>query len=95
MEKPKNVRSLFVKLAAAAMAAYLLASFVGGQLQLAAKQRELAELQLQLELKAEQNRELLSLMASDDDTAYIERMARERLGYASARERVYIDLTGE
>ncbi len=94
-KKKRGFRSLLVKLALAAVAVYLLAGFVGGQIQLAAKQNELALLSQQVEAQTQENRELVRMMEEDDDTAYIERMAREKLGYAKPNERVFVDLTGE
>ena len=95
-KKGKNrLRGLLVKLALAGVAVYLVASFVGGQIQLSTKQRELAVLTTQVELQAEDNKELVRMMDADSDAAYIERMAREKLGYARPHERVFVDLTGE
>lgn len=94
--KPKkSLRGMALKLALAGVALYLVASFVGGQMQLAAKQRELEELSAKVELQTQDNKELDRMMQEDDDAAYIERMAREKLGYARAHERVFVDLTGE
>ena len=94
-KRKKGFSSLVLKLALGAMALYLVVSFVGGQMQLAAKQRELDELNAKVELQAQENKELERMMEEDDDAAYIERMAREKLGYARPHERVFVDLTGE
>ncbi len=95
--KPKKntVSSWMFKVAVASAAVYLVISFVGGQMQVAAKQKELQEITAQVNRQAEENRELQSLIESDDEAAYIERVARERLGYALPHERVFIDLAGE
>ena len=95
VKSKKNFRGLMLKLVLAAIALYLVASFVGGQIQLSAKQRELNELTAKVEMQAQENRELERMMEEDDDAAYIERMAREKLGYAKPHERVFVDLTGE
>lgn len=94
-KKKKSFRGLVLKLVLGGVALYLVASFVGGQMQLAAKQRELEELDAKVELQAQENKELDRMMQEDDDAAYIERMAREKLGYARPHERVFVDLTGE
>lgn len=95
-EKPKQgMRGSVLKLGVVVVAVYLIVGIVGGQMQLAQKQRELATLENQLQSQIEENRELQRMMDADDDAAYIERMARERLGYARPHERVFIDLTGE
>jgi cell division protein FtsB len=84
-----------LKLLVSGIAVYLVISFVSGQIQVSAKQRQLDEARERLELQVEQNREMERLMAGDDETAYVERVARESLGYARERERVFIDLTGQ
>lgn len=95
VKKKKKLSGILFRLCIAAAAVYLVVSFVDGQLQVANKQRELAEITARLEAQEETNRELQRLMDSDDEDAYIERMAREQLGYAKPYERVFIDLTGK
>jgi cell division protein FtsB len=94
-KKKRGFRSLLLKLALAAVAVYLVAGFVGGQVQLAAKQRELAALSAQVAAQIQENRELARMMEEDNTDAYIERMAREKLGYVKPNERIFVDLTGE
>ncbi len=94
-KKKQGFRGLLIKLALAAVAVYLAAGFVGGQIQLAAKQNELAALSQQVAAQTQENRELERMMEEDDGAAYVERMAREKLGYAKPNERVFVDLTGE
>ncbi|MDL2293257.1 septum formation initiator family protein [Ruminococcaceae bacterium OttesenSCG-928-D13] len=96
-EKPEKKRfsGFIFKLAVAAAAVYLVVSFVGGQIRVADKQRELEEINQKLEAQVEENADLQRLMESDDEDAYVERVAREKLGYAKAKERVFVDLTGE
>lgn len=91
----KRFSGFLFKLAVAGAAVYLVVSFVGGQLKVAEKQRELEEVNARLELQQEKNEELQRLMESDDEDAYVERVAREKLGYARPRERVFVDLTGQ
>lgn len=91
----KSFPAFLLKLAVAAAAVYLVTTFIGGQLKVAAKQRELEEIAARVEQQAEVNRELQRMMDTDDEWAYIERVAREKLGYVRPHERVYIDLTGQ
>lgn len=94
-KKKSTFSGFLMKLAVLAAVAYLVVTFVSGQLQVAAKQRELDEVTARVELQAEQNRELQQLMDSGDEQAYIERMAREKLRYARPQDRIFVDLTGE
>lgn len=95
-KKPKKgVLSVLFKLAAAAVAVYLVVSFVAGQVTAAGKRHELAELTAKVEQQVETNQELTRLMEADNEDAYIERVAREKLGYARPNEKIFVDLTGE
>lgn len=94
-EKPKSLRGVLLRLGVGALVVYLVFSFISGQMKVADKRRQLAELNERVTLQAEQNRELERLMEADEEKAYVERMAREKLGYAWPTERVFIDLTGE
>ena len=83
-----------LKVAVVVAAVYLMVSFVNGQLQVADKQRELDTVQAQLEQQNVKNAELSRLMESGDEDAYVERIAREKLGYARPNERVFVDISG-
>ena len=70
-------------------------SFVGGQIEVSAKQHQLAEITTQVEQQTEKNKELQAMMDAENEDAYIERIAREKLGYAYPNERIFIDISGE
>ncbi len=53
---------------------------------------ELLETQAQLEMEVDEQERILQ---EEDITVYLERMARELLGYADAQERVFIDIQTE
>jgi len=91
----KGLMSVLFKLIVAAAAVYLFVSFVSGQLALADKQHELEEISARLELQVQTNQEMMRLTDEDNEDAYVERVAREKLGYARANERVFVDLGGE
>ena len=52
-------------------------------------------LQAKVEQQTNENKELQQLLDSGMDRAYIEKIAREKLGYVSPRERVFVDITQE
>ncbi len=91
----KGLAAKLLRAAVVLVAVYLLFTFVSGQMQVSSKQRELNEVNARLELQMQENAELQQLMASGDEDAYVERMAREKLYYARPEERIFIDLTGE
>ena len=43
----------------------------------------------------EQNTELERLISSGGEDEYMERIARDRLGYAAPGERIFIDMSGK
>ncbi|MDL2252857.1 septum formation initiator family protein [Ruminococcaceae bacterium OttesenSCG-928-I18] len=95
-KKEKGVlSSLLFKLALAAGVVYLLVSIIGGQLQVAEKQRELDAVTARVEQQTVKNAELQQLMDSGDEDAYVERIAREKMGYARPDERVFVDISGQ
>ena len=74
---------------------YLVAGLVFNQVDIAAKQKELQDLETQLEQQRQQNDELERVLESGSDTEIIERVARDKLGYVKPNERVFIDVTGQ
>lgn len=74
---------------------YLVAGLVFNQVDIAAKQKELQDLETQLEQQRQQNDELNRVLESGNDLEIIERVARDKLSYAKPNERVFIDVTGQ
>ncbi len=64
------------------------------QIEISARKQELTEIDKKISDQDQQNKELKSLLALGNDKAYIERFARDRLGFAYPDERVYIDMAG-
>lgn len=94
-KKKATLSSVVVKLAVFAAAVYLGVSFISGQLQVASMRRELDSVTTELNQRKNENLELQNILARGDENAYIERVAREKLGYAWPDERVFIDITGQ
>ncbi len=65
------------------------------QSQLAAKKQELSNLKQQLQTQNQENEELQKTIDSGINDEYVEKVAREKLGYVSPFERVFIDITQE
>ncbi len=74
---------------------YLTVNLISNQFNLMQQKQEyeaLLEVQSQLEMDiAEQER----ILEEEDITVYLERLAREKLGYADDEERVFIDIQTE
>ncbi len=74
---------------------YLTISLIGAQVELMTQRREyenVTEQKERLEIEIEETRGLLE---EDEDSVYIERIAREKLGYAKPGEKVYVDIQSE
>lgn len=93
--KKGSIYRILLRVAVAGAAVYLVVTLVNGQMQVAEKQQELSELNALMERQAEQNAELERLMESGDEDAYVERVAREKLGHARPDERVFVDISGK
>lgn len=91
LKKKINIRSVLFLLAIV----YLTINLITAQFELMTKKQELAAVQAQkyrLELEVADTQ---SLLEEDRDEVYIERVARERLGYANPGEKVFIDIQSE
>lgn len=86
---------LFLRAGLVLIGGYLVAGLVFNQVDIAAKQKELQDLENQLEQQRQQNDELERVLESGSDQEIIERVARDKLGYAKPNERVFIDVTGQ
>ena len=75
------------------MCLYLLFDIISIRIRLSAEQKELDYICEQIEIAQEENDELVRMMSGDKDE-YIERIAREKLGYAAVDERVFEDVSG-
>jgi len=64
------------------------------QINLANRRRQLIELEQRVEIQRIANKELERQLAQGMDQMYIERIARERLGFIDPDETVYIDISG-
>ncbi len=74
---------------------YLTISLINAQFELMTKKQELANITTQKERLELEVADTRSLLEEDRDEVYIERVAREKLGYANPGEKVYIDIQSE
>lgn len=94
MKKKKRVSGL-AKTATAVFAVYAAFTLVSLQLQIAEKKEEQALLQVQIEEQELRNAEIRALLESENSDEYVARIAREKLGYASPGERVFVDISSK
>jgi len=92
MEKRKKAsKSRLLKIAVSLFMVYVVYSIVMQQLEIRERKMTLESVQQQCQEQSEMNKEVERLLAMSADKAYIERIAREKLGYAYPDEKVYID----
>ena len=91
LKKKINIGSVLLLLAII----YLSINLIGAQFELMTKKQELENIQAQKDRLQLEVADTQSLLEEDRDEVYIERIARERLGYANPGEKVYIDIQSE
>ena len=91
IKKKINLRSVLFLL----VIVYLTINLISAQFELMTKKQELANIQTQKDRLQLEVADTQSLLDEDRDEVYIERIARERLGYANPGEKVYIDIQAE
>lgn len=94
-KKNKASSSVFARIGAVCLVAYLGITLVASQVDIMVKKQELAAVQESVSRQQIDNTELQRLIASGDEMAYIERIAHDKLGYAAPSERVFIDISGK
>lgn len=95
-EKKNNTTSFILTVAIIAFIGYFVISCVSLQLERSEKAAEVAQAQQVLQEKTEENEELENVLSESDHSAYIEKIARDVLGYVLPGERVYYNIsTGE
>ena len=94
MRRKKRV-GLATKIFVAIFAVYAAFTLVSLQIQISAKREEQAALQAQIEEQSLRNAEIEALLSSEDNDEYIARIARDKLGYVSPGERVFVDISSK
>ena len=72
---------------------YLAITVLSIQLRLRQQRQQLEQVQQAIQAAREENDELIRILNGGEEE-YIERIAREKLGYAAVDERVYEDIAG-
>ena len=99
MAKKQKKRSRLVTVAVqvglCVVAVSLSVSIFINYMRITEKQQELEAVNGQLEQRLQQSDELNRVLESGSDLEIIERVARDKLGYAKPNERVFVDVTGQ
>lgn len=84
-----------LKIAILCFALYVSYSMVTQQAQIRERDEELAAVKAMIVQQEQKNKKAQRLLTLGDDEEYIERIAKEKLGYAYPNEHVYIDRSAE
>ncbi|HIV88074.1 MAG TPA: septum formation initiator family protein [Candidatus Pygmaiobacter gallistercoris] len=94
-EKRVKFSAFLMRIGAAALIVYLAVTLIVSQVDIMVKRQQLDSLTADLSRQVEENTELQRLYSAGESEEYIERIARDRLGYVAPDERIYIDMSGE
>lgn len=94
MRRKKRV-GLATKIFVAVFSIYAAFTLVSLQIQIGAKREEQQLLQSQVEEQSLRNAEIEALLTSEDNDEYVARLARDKLGYVSPGERVFVDVSSK
>ena len=89
--KKKKAYSTMLTITFVALVCYFVISFIGLQTDVKAQKNEIAKINAQIDAQIADNRELDNLLNDADLDEYVERVAREELGFVFPDERVYYD----
>ena len=87
----KKKKSLFIRFAVLSFIAVITFLLVDMQIEVNSKKRELEQLKSDIAAQELENAESQRLLDMGDDAEYVERAARDKLGYAYPDEKVFVD----
>jgi len=87
-------KHLFLKLIVLVLMVYFISTLVSAQVQINNKREELQKIEQECEEQLVENKELERQILLYQDEEYVQRAAREELGYGTADEKLYIDSSG-
>lgn len=93
-KRKKRKANWFVRLFMLCFVTYVAVSLIGMQVEVTSKRRQLLALQQNVEQQKMVNAEMQRDLNGDTDEDYIERIARDKLGYAYPDEKIFIDRSG-
>lgn len=92
-QKKKRKHSFILTLALVAIFGYFVITLIQLQIEINDKKEQAAQISQQVEDKDLRNKELKKLLVNTDEDNYMERVARDVLGYVFPGEKVYYDIS--
>ncbi len=94
-KKPKQKRSIILKILILGLSVYMIASLTSLASTLNKNQQELEDLKLLYQNEQQSIEELKEMLKDESNNKQIiEKAARERLGYIYSDEQIFIDISG-
>ena len=93
--RKKGFSALAVRIGLVCVCIYLCVSLVFAQIDIVSKRQQLENLTQQVAAQEAANTELQRTLDSGDEAAYMERIARDKLGYVLPGEHIYVDMSGD
>lgn len=92
----KSKRNIFLTVAVSVFAVYVVAVFISQQIQISGKKEELASMTQELQVQNMKNNEIKKSLDANinDNSEYIERLARTGLDFVKLGERVFVNVAG-
>lgn len=90
----KRKRSIILELAFVAVAVYVVVSLLQLHVQISEADRKCEEVSVAYENQQLENKELQRLLENGNEEEYIERVARDQLGFVKPDEKVFYDVAG-
>ena len=90
-KQKKGFSALAVRIGLVCVCIYLCVSLVFAQIDIVSKRQQLENLTQQVAAQEAANTELQRTLDSGDEAAYMERIARDKLGYVLPGEHIYVD----
>lgn len=89
----KKKFSFILSLGLILVAGYFVISLINVQMDIKQRKKDAADLNAQYEQQVAENDQLQNVVDGGDKDEYIERVAREKLGYVKPNEKVYYNIT--
>ncbi len=93
-QKKNSFSALALRIGLVCVCGYLCVALVFAQIDIVSKRQQLENLEQQAQAQQAANEELRRVLDSSDEAAYMERIARDKLGYALPGEHIYVDMSG-
>ncbi|WMJ23660.1 septum formation initiator family protein [Paludicola sp. MB14-C6] len=94
MAKTKAKKVKILKFAFIAFSIYVVVSFIVIQSDISKRKDNLDAAKNELEQQQYLNKDIMNIINSGENSEYIMRIAREKLGFVFPNERVFIDISG-